>query len=113
MMNSPKTTSADLSLFRRRLLGAVAAAACLMLALPTYADGYVSGDTGDKLDIGGRNSKTLHPASKQARPARRHEGARTKQIVFAPPRHHVAEIEQPRQTPAVVITKEAPNYRAE
>jgi beta-glucanase (GH16 family) len=52
MMNPPKTTSTDLSLFRRRLLGAVVAAACLMLALPTYGDGNVSGDTGDNLDIG-------------------------------------------------------------
>ncbi|PZM07444.1 glycoside hydrolase family 16 protein [Rhizobium tubonense] len=50
-MSTLTNESTDLSLSRRRLLGAVVAAACLMLAPATYADGYVSGDTGDNLNV--------------------------------------------------------------
>ena len=54
-------------------------------------------------DIGRGISVTRKQALHPARHAAGHEHARTEQVIFAPPRHHVAEIDQPRQTPARIV----------
>ena len=55
------------------------------------------------------NTRTPRTGSDPARPSRRHEGARAKQVVFAPSRQHVAEIDQPGQAPVTALPRSAEN----
>ena len=62
-----------------------------------------------RIDVGLRIAEAAKQAVDTARHSRRHEGARAEQVVFAPSRHHVAEVDQPGQPPVVALAGSSEN----